>query len=86
MKTLLDAIRSSSRITVKPSTVILRLPQDFPIVDLSGYGFYCSGEIFHDYIYLHCSMNGFLKCLVVQLGCDPLIVMQYVKQTRKTQN
>lgn len=79
MKSIIDAIRSASRITVKPSTVILRLPEDFPVSDLSGFGFYCSGELYAHHLYLHCDLKGFLVSLCVAVDTRDLKVIRYEK-------
>lgn len=79
MKTILDALKCADRITVKPSAVVIRLSEDFPISDLSGFGFYCSGELYAGKLYLHCDLKAFLRAVCVSAMADPSKVVRYEK-------
>lgn len=80
----IDALLESDQITVGPSTVSFRLPEDFPVVDLSGLGLYCSGELFAGKLYVHCDTFHFVRALSC-VGLEPSkVVRKRVSAKNKT--
>lgn len=85
MKSILDAISVCYSFTIDGSTFSISLPCDYPVSVLAGFGFYISGEIFNDRLWVHGTLHQLANSLLVATS-NPHIRYAYKKQTRRSKD
>lgn len=85
MISILDAIRNCYSFTIDGSLFSLSLPEDFPLSSLGGYGFYISGEIFDNRVWVHGTLHQLANSLLVATS-NPRIRYAYKKQKRSSKS
>lgn len=82
-KPVLNAIQVAYSFTIDGSSWSISLPHDYPLSSLGGFGFYISGEIFDDKVWVHGTLHQLANALLVET-CNPHLRYAYKKQKRKS--